>query len=87
LDAWWVVSALIFECHWASILSNTGERTPPGFGSSDCACSGHLIYFQNEKEIAKAWETLREWSKYNIQRSGFATRTIGIRGEINGITN
>lgn len=38
-----------YECSLANVLSeNVGAQTPfEGFGSSDCSCPSHLIYFKD----------------------------------------
>lgn len=35
------------ECAWAAALAQAraARRWPPGFGSSDCRCAGHLVAF------------------------------------------
>jgi Uri superfamily endonuclease len=42
---WWLVGSPSRECGWAQILSSIGTRLIPNFGSSDCRCPGHLIWF------------------------------------------
>lgn len=49
------------ECELAKIISNKGKKIPK-FGSSDCNCNSHLIYFEKEGEaiisIKKAYNEL-----------------------------
>lgn len=37
----------ILECQWSALLRNSlgGRTVAPGFGSSDCSCPSHLVYF------------------------------------------
>jgi len=43
------------ECEWAGLLGcvEGAQVFPSGFGSSDCRCPGHLIYFPQRPPIAK----------------------------------
>ncbi len=48
LDAIWLSETSVRrECVWASLLKDMPEATfpVPGFGSSDCRCESHLLYF------------------------------------------
>ncbi len=36
------------ECEIASALDKIAERNIPGFGASDCRCSSHLFFMQND---------------------------------------
>jgi Uri superfamily endonuclease len=44
-EIWWVASAERWECVWARAFSELPGMTMPvpGFGSSDCRCSAHLL--------------------------------------------
>ena len=43
-EVWWLVSGKRWECRWAeAIACMGGEAVAPGFGSSDCRCSTHLL--------------------------------------------
>ena len=53
---WWLEGSPSRECDWAEILSSVGTRLIPNFGSSDCRCPGHLIWFSQSHKLA--------WSKY-----------------------
>ncbi|WP_022669250.1 GIY-YIG nuclease family protein [Desulfospira joergensenii] len=46
------------EHEWALSLGRTSSGRIPGFGSSDCACDSHLLYFKNPKEMDKARKSL-----------------------------
>jgi len=48
---WWEVGSPSHECAWAEKLSTIGTRIIPGFGSSDCRCGGHLIWFGENSEL------------------------------------
>jgi len=47
VEVWYAVSEERLECSWhRAIADMTGGETPiAGFGSSDCKCSSHLVYF------------------------------------------
>lgn len=45
------------ECDLADALANLGER-PPGFGSSDCRCPGHLVYYPEDPIPTGAFQKL-----------------------------
>jgi len=52
----WYSYSLTFDEHcWADILQRmAGTRTiAPGFGSSDCRCATHLIYFATQPAITR----------------------------------
>ena len=37
------------ECQWAAKLADNGSSCPiKGFGSSDCRCLSHLVYFEKK---------------------------------------
>lgn len=46
LEVWTKPSSHRLECAWAAALLTNRSAEPmiPGFGSSDCGCSTHLIY-------------------------------------------
>ncbi len=48
---WWEVGLRGYECEWANNLSTIGERIIPNFGSSDCRCQGHLIWFPQDQDL------------------------------------
>jgi Uri superfamily endonuclease len=41
--AWIWSAASITECELAQRLEAAADRTPRGFGASDCRCAGHLL--------------------------------------------
>jgi Uri superfamily endonuclease len=43
------ISTKKIECELAKIISKKGEEIPK-FGSSDCNCNSHLIYFKLKKD-------------------------------------
>lgn len=47
LEVWWKASEDRLECAWASQAAGyPGASCPvPGFGSSDCRCASHLVWF------------------------------------------
>jgi len=51
---WYTVYPVRREHDWARILlQRRGASVPiPGFGSSDCRCKSHLVYFQHTPKIA-----------------------------------
>lgn len=46
---WYMVSPVRREHDWARVLAKTpGASIPiPGFGSSDCDCPAHLVFFES----------------------------------------
>ena len=48
------------ECEWARLLGQMDGALvfPRGFGSSDCRCPGHLIYFAEQPPFAKLLRAL-----------------------------
>ena len=53
-DIWYTVSPIRREHDWARALAETkGASIPiPGFGSSDCHCPSHLVYFVSTPALA-----------------------------------
>jgi len=53
-DIWTMVSPVRREHDWARVLAETkGASIPiPGFGSSDCNCFSHLVYFESALTLA-----------------------------------
>ena len=54
LGAWWSTLDGQSECGWAESLGQFGRRSPDGFGSTDCGCSGHLVYFRSQARLEQA---------------------------------
>lgn len=52
-EVWGVEDTIRHEHIWASLLMLMENATIliPGFGSSDCKCESHLVYFKNKPEI------------------------------------
>jgi Uri superfamily endonuclease len=46
-EVWYLASGERRECSWLGALSKlpSGRLGVPGFGSSDCKCAAHLVYF------------------------------------------
>lgn len=41
------------ECAWVeALLALGGQRRPPRFGSGDCRCAGHLVWFAAAPDLA-----------------------------------
>jgi Uri superfamily endonuclease len=41
------------ECGWVAVLEGLGgRRQPVGFGSGDCRCRGHLVWFAHCPDLA-----------------------------------
>lgn len=47
VEVWYALSQEAQECLWCQIAQQMpqGKILFPGFGSSDCRCSSHLVYF------------------------------------------
>jgi len=47
VELWWQPGDEKLECPWAALASRAPDATLPvaGFGSSDCSCLSHLVYF------------------------------------------
>ena len=67
-EIWWLECACHLECTWAEGLSKVGDRSALGFGSSDCRCAGHLVWFQDTFEVESAWVSLREHAGVKLRR-------------------
>ncbi len=46
------------ECDLARALSRLGRPFPPGFGSSDCSCPGHLVHFEKDPRGLRGFQDL-----------------------------
>jgi Uri superfamily endonuclease len=45
------------ECGWAGRLEQLGgRRQPAGFGSGDCRCAGHLLWFADRPDLGRLGE-------------------------------
>jgi len=49
IEVWYLISEQALECLWArAALAMPQARIPlPGFGSSDCRCRSHLVYYHS----------------------------------------
>jgi Uri superfamily endonuclease len=63
---WWLEDSPSRECGWAQILSCIGTRLIPNFGSSDCRCPGHLIWFPQSDNFA--WSDYMEAISVNLNK-------------------
>jgi len=61
LEVWSMASEERLECLWAEVARNLpGARVPiPRFGSSDCRCPSHLVYFAAKPDFALFEERLQ----------------------------
>lgn len=49
IEAWYLISEERLECGWQQAVASMPGAQPAvaGFGSSDCRCNSHLIYFSS----------------------------------------
>ena len=52
-EVWYTVDPARRECQWADALRQIRGATVPleGFGSSDCRCRAHLLFFQERPSL------------------------------------
>jgi len=52
-EAWYTVDQTHRECQWADAVRQIRGATVPleGFGSSDCRCRAHLLFFQKRPSL------------------------------------
>jgi len=52
-EVWYTVDPARRECQWADALRQIRGATVPleGFGSSDCRCRAHLLFFQKRPSL------------------------------------
>jgi len=64
VEVWSVASAERLECKWGQVARRlSGAQVPvQGFGSSDCRCPAHLIYFSARPSRQRFEQTLQAWS-------------------------
>jgi Uri superfamily endonuclease len=55
------------ECKITKILLDDGTIIAEKFGSTDCKCKTHLIYFVTKKELSKAISRLKKKIKQKIK--------------------
>ncbi|MBI4302132.1 MAG: GIY-YIG nuclease family protein [Chloroflexi bacterium] len=62
LEVWYQISSRSQECLWRKCASTLiGRQTPiTGFGSSDCGCDTHLVYFSNSPSFEAFVKELAE---------------------------
>ncbi|MFC2058647.1 DUF123 domain-containing protein [Chloroflexota bacterium] len=54
VEVWYLISSEKLECAWYKAAAGMpGARSPvAGFGSSDCCCRSHLVYFTSLPRLA-----------------------------------
>ena len=54
-EVWYTVDQTRRECRWADALRQIRGATVPleGFGSSDCRCRAHLLFFQKRPSLCR----------------------------------
>ena len=64
IEVWSVASEERLECRWSEVARElSGAQVPVrGFGSSDCRCPAHLIYFSARPDRKEFEQTLQAWS-------------------------
>lgn len=56
VEVWYTIREERLECLWSQLLASLpkAQILCPGFGSSDCSCPSHLIYFPSPPSF-EAW--------------------------------
>jgi Uri superfamily endonuclease len=72
IEVWSVASEERLECKWGEVARRlSGAQVPVwGFGSSDCRCPAHLIYFSARPNRDQFEQALRAWSAENTLSGG-----------------
>ena len=53
VQVWWVADGARWECRWAdAIKEQGGQVVARRFGSSDCRCSTHLLWWEKGEETS-----------------------------------
>jgi Uri superfamily endonuclease len=54
-EVWWIATKSRMECDWARLARADEEASipVPGFGSSDCRCSSHLMRLESEAALTR----------------------------------
>ena len=62
VEVWSVASEEKLECEWGEVARRlSGAQVPvQGFGSSDCRCPTHLVYFNARPDREEFMQTLRK---------------------------
>lgn len=62
VDIWYARAGQNRECSWCEAIGTmpNARIIIPGFGSSDCSCTAHLIYFTSQPSFDKFHETLKQ---------------------------
>ena len=71
VEVWSVASEERLECKWGEVARRlSGAQVPVrGFGSSDCRCPAHLIFFSARPSRARFEQALQACSAINHQLS------------------
>ena len=74
IEVWSVVSEERLECKWGEVARRlSGAQVPVrGFGSSDCRCLAHLIYFSARPDREQFEQALQAWSAISHQPSAIS---------------
>lgn len=62
VEVWYTLGDERLECRWASAANEMPQAQiiAPGFGSSDCRCPSHLIYFPRRPSFTRFQKSLGE---------------------------
>jgi len=68
VDVWYSYAEFWHECHWAETAVAWADNQIPyaGFGSSDCHCDAHLIYYHDQPQVS---EFKRRMSQEGVAQS------------------
>jgi len=74
IKVWSVASEQRLECKWSEVARRlSGAQVPVrGFGSSDCRCPAHLIYFSARPSREQFERALQAYSAINHQPSAIS---------------
>lgn len=80
-EAWYGAHAQKQEHGWAAILGGMSNASIaiPRFGSSDCACPGHLLYFRARPTSGEFARLLKRVSNLTRLGGGLSLRKEAIR--------
>lgn len=68
VEIWWTISPVRLECDWIVTLRESLDAAEPitRFGSGDCNCSSHLIYFPHKPSFENF---SAHWSDHDVHRT------------------
>ena len=74
VEVWSVASEERLECKWGEAVRRlSGAQVPVrGFGSSDCRCPAHLIYFSARPNREQFEQAIQAWSAISHQLSAIS---------------